>query len=101
MSLSTSVSSSNDHHPGCRSPASADRGGSKMKFTLRGKSTCRSLAFVASAAVAALTLAACGGSTGGSQSGGSQSGGSAGSATSGTVDWWGWTPTDTATAKGY
>ena len=43
-------------------------------------------------AVAALGLAACssGGSPGGS-----------GSATSGTVNWWGWTPTDTATAKTY
>ena len=27
--------------------------------------------------------------------------GRGGSATSGTVNWWGWTPTDTATANGY
>jgi raffinose/stachyose/melibiose transport system substrate-binding protein len=44
------------------------------------------------ATVAALGLTAC--------STGNSSGGS-GSATSGTVKWWGWTPTDTATAKNY
>jgi ABC-type glycerol-3-phosphate transport system substrate-binding protein len=43
------------------------------------------------AVLAASGLAACG-------SGGSSSGGSA---TSGTVNWWGWTPTDTATANNY
>jgi ABC-type glycerol-3-phosphate transport system substrate-binding protein len=43
------------------------------------------------AVLVASGLAACG-------SGGSSSGGSA---TSGTVNWWGWTPTDTATANNY
>jgi ABC-type glycerol-3-phosphate transport system substrate-binding protein len=51
----------------------------------------------------ALTLGACGGPVGG---GGGQEepegqGQEGGSATSGTVNWWGWTPTDTATANGY
>jgi raffinose/stachyose/melibiose transport system substrate-binding protein len=48
--------------------------------------------------VAALGLAAC---SSGSSSGGSDSATSGGSATSGTVNWWGWTPTDTATANNY
>jgi raffinose/stachyose/melibiose transport system substrate-binding protein len=65
--------------------------------------TRRSLVTLATAAVAAASLAACGGGSGGSsstaKSGGS--GNSGGSATSGTVNWWGWTPTDTATAKSY
>ena len=74
-----------------------------MNFTLRPKAHLRSLAVLASAALA-LTLGACGGPVGGGGQGGQQEGGSsqeAGSATSGTVNWWGWTPTDTATAKGY
>jgi raffinose/stachyose/melibiose transport system substrate-binding protein len=75
-----------------------------MKFTLRPKLSLRSLAVVGLASVA-LTLGACGGPVGG---GGQESGGQAsegqdqgGPATSGTVNWWGWTPTDTATANGY
>jgi raffinose/stachyose/melibiose transport system substrate-binding protein len=74
-----------------------------MNFTLRPKAHLRSLAVLASAAIA-LTLGACGGPVGGGgQGGGQQEGASqdAGSATSGTVNWWGWTPTDTATANGY
>ena len=73
-----------------------------MNFTLRPKAHLRSLAVLASAALA-LTLGACGGPVGGGGQGGQQEGGSsqeAGSATSGTVNWWGWTPTDTATANG-
>jgi ABC-type glycerol-3-phosphate transport system substrate-binding protein len=50
------------------------------------------LTLVVAAAVAALGLSAC--SSGGSSGGG-------GSATSGTVNWWGWTPTDAATARDY
>jgi raffinose/stachyose/melibiose transport system substrate-binding protein len=75
-----------------------------MKFTLRPKLSLRSLAVVGLASVV-LTLGACGGPVGG---GGQESGGQAsegqdqgGPATSGTVNWWGWTPTDTATANGY
>jgi raffinose/stachyose/melibiose transport system substrate-binding protein len=75
-----------------------------MKFTLRPKLSLRSLAVVGLASVA-LTLGACGGPVGG---GGQESGGQASEgqdqgepATSGTVNWWGWTPTDTATASGY
>jgi raffinose/stachyose/melibiose transport system substrate-binding protein len=75
-----------------------------MKFTLRPKLSLRSLAVVGLASLA-LTLGACGGPVGG---GGQESGGQAsegqdqgGPATSGTVNWWGWTPTDTATANGY
>jgi ABC-type glycerol-3-phosphate transport system substrate-binding protein len=49
---------------------------------------------LAAAGLTAVSLAACGSSGGGSTGGG-------GSATSGTVNWWGWSPTDTATAKGY
>ena len=63
-----------------------------MNFTLRPR--LRSLA-LASAAALVLTLGACGGA------GSTQSGDQPGSATSGTVNWWGWTPTDTATADGY
>jgi len=44
------------------------------------------------AALVASTLTACGGSSGSSDPG---------SATSGTINWWGWTPTDTATAENY
>jgi ABC-type glycerol-3-phosphate transport system substrate-binding protein len=54
------------------------------------------------AGVVAFSLAACGsgsnGQGGGTKAGAGQDGGSA---TSGTVNWWGWTPTDTATATGY
>jgi raffinose/stachyose/melibiose transport system substrate-binding protein len=74
-----------------------------MKFTLRPKLSLRSLAVVGLASVA-LTLGACGGPVGGGQeSGGQASEGQdqGGPATSGTVNWWGWTPTDTATANGY
>ncbi|GAA4261702.1 hypothetical protein GCM10022255_095330 [Dactylosporangium darangshiense] len=44
------------------------------------------------AAVLATGLTACGGSSGSSDTS---------SATSGTINWWGWTPTDTATAEHY
>jgi raffinose/stachyose/melibiose transport system substrate-binding protein len=74
-----------------------------MKFTLRPKLSLRSLAVVGLASLA-LTLGACGGPVGGGGQGGQQEQGQgteAGSATSGTVNWWGWTPTDTATANGY
>jgi ABC-type glycerol-3-phosphate transport system substrate-binding protein len=67
-----------------------------MKLGLRARSARRPLALIASAVLAAATLVGCGGS-----GGGGQDGGDTGSATSGTVNWWGWTPTDTATAKGY
>ena len=53
----------------------------------------RALSVLAAATLAASGLAACGG--------GSSSSPDASSATSGTVNWWGWTPTDTATANGY
>jgi raffinose/stachyose/melibiose transport system substrate-binding protein len=52
----------------------------------------RPLSALAAAALAVTTLAACG------DSGDDQS---TGSATAGTVNWWGWTPTDTATAQTY
>lgn len=58
---------------------------------LSKKSALRPLAFLVSATLAVTGLVAC--SSGGSSS--------SGSATSGTVNWWGWTPTDTATANGY
>src|SRR5215218_7258155 len=73
-----------------------------MKLALRPKVLPRSLAGVGFASLA-LTLGACGGPVGGG--GGEQEpegqGQEGGSATSGTVNWWGWTPTDTATANGY
>jgi raffinose/stachyose/melibiose transport system substrate-binding protein len=73
-----------------------------MKLALRPKVSLRSLAVVGFASLA-LTLGACGGPVGGE--GGEQEpegqGQEGGSATSGTVNWWGWTPTDTATANGY
>jgi ABC-type glycerol-3-phosphate transport system substrate-binding protein len=62
-----------------------------MRLRLLPKSTFRPLSVLVAAAAAATCLAACGG-------GGSSGGGSA---TSGTVNWWGWTPTDTATADNY
>jgi raffinose/stachyose/melibiose transport system substrate-binding protein len=72
-----------------------------MKLTLRPKRHLRSLAALVLASLA-LSLGACGGPVGGGgqqeQEGQGQEGGSA---TSGTVNWWGWTPTDTATANGY
>jgi raffinose/stachyose/melibiose transport system substrate-binding protein len=74
-----------------------------MKFTLRPKLSLRSLAAVGLASLA-LTFGACGGPVGGGGQGGQQSQNQdqgAGPATSGTVNWWGWTPTDTATANGY
>jgi ABC-type glycerol-3-phosphate transport system substrate-binding protein len=69
-----------------------------MNFTLRPKAHLRLFAVLASAALA-LTLGACGGNKGpgSTPDGGDQSG----AATSGTVNWWGWTPTDTATAENY
>jgi ABC-type glycerol-3-phosphate transport system substrate-binding protein len=54
----------------------------------------RPLSVLAAATLAVTGLAACGG-------GSSSSSSDAGSATSGTVNWWGWTPTDTATANSY
>jgi raffinose/stachyose/melibiose transport system substrate-binding protein len=76
-----------------------------MKFTLEPKMSLRSLAVVGLASLA-LALGACGGPVGGGGKGAEQSQAasqeqSAGPATSGTVKWWGWTPTDTATANGY
>jgi ABC-type glycerol-3-phosphate transport system substrate-binding protein len=73
-----------------------------MKFTVRPKLSLRSLAVVGLASLA-LSLGACGGPVGGGGQGGQQEGQDqeGGSATSGTVNWWGWTPTDTATANGY
>ena len=76
-----------------------------MKFTLPPKMSLRSLAVVGLASLA-LALGACGGPVGGGGKGAEQSQAasqeqSAGPATSGTVKWWGWTPTDTATANGY
>ncbi len=63
-----------------------------MRLRLLPKSTVRRLSFLLAATVAIAGLSACG-------SGGSS--GSAGNATSGTINWWGWTPTDTATADNY
>ena len=78
-----------------------------MKFTIRPKLSLRSLAVVGLTSLA-LTLGACGGPVGGGGQGGQQGQqgkqegqDQGGSATSGTVNWWGWTPTDTATANGY
>jgi raffinose/stachyose/melibiose transport system substrate-binding protein len=62
-----------------------------MRLRLLPKSAFRPLTVLVATVLAASGLAACG-------SGGSSSGGSA---TSGTVNWWGWTPTDTATANSY
>jgi raffinose/stachyose/melibiose transport system substrate-binding protein len=75
-----------------------------MKLTLRPRSHLRSLAALSLASLA-LSLGACapvgggGQESGGQASEGQDQGGAA--ATSGTVNWWGWTPTDTATANGY
>ena len=65
-----------------------------MLFTRRPKAALRLLAVLA-AGLTTLSLSACG------SKGSSSAGGSSGSATSGTVNWWGWSPTDTATANGY
>jgi ABC-type glycerol-3-phosphate transport system substrate-binding protein len=61
-----------------------------MSFRLKPS---KSFAALAAATLAVAGLTACGG--------GSSSKKDASSATSGTVNWWGWTPTDTATANGY
>jgi raffinose/stachyose/melibiose transport system substrate-binding protein len=76
-----------------------------MTFTLQPKLSVRSLAVVGLASLA-LLLGACGGPVGGGGKGTEQSQApsqeqSIGPETSGTVNWWGWTPTDTATANGY
>ena len=69
-----------------------------MRLNLRLKTP----RFIVATVVAslALSLAACGGPVGGGGQGG-QDQPQEGSATSGTVNWWGWTPTDVATANGY
>lgn len=61
-----------------------------MRLRRLPKSALRALTVLIATAVAVSGLAACGGG-----------GSGGGSATSGTVNWWGWTPTDTATAKSY
>jgi ABC-type glycerol-3-phosphate transport system substrate-binding protein len=58
----------------------------------------RPFAAVAAASLA-LALGACSGPVGGGKQ--KDQNEDRGSATSGTVNWWGWTPTDTATANGY
>jgi raffinose/stachyose/melibiose transport system substrate-binding protein len=63
-----------------------------MRLLMTPKARLRPLSVLAAAALAISGPAACGGSDSPSD---------AGSATSGTVNWWGWTPTDTATAQGY
>jgi raffinose/stachyose/melibiose transport system substrate-binding protein len=68
-----------------------------MKLISRPRAALRSIAVVALAGITALSLAACGGGTNGQQG----SDADKGSATAGTVNWWGWTPTDLATAKNY
>src|SRR5829696_4005002 len=75
-----------------------------MKLTLQPKRHLRSLTALALASLV-LSLGACAPVGGGGQESegeatdGQDQGGAA--ATSGTVNWWGWTPTDTATANGY
>jgi raffinose/stachyose/melibiose transport system substrate-binding protein len=68
-----------------------------MHLAFRPKAALRTIAVAALAGITALSLAACGSGNKGQGS----SDQSAGSATAGTVNWWGWTPTDAATAKGY
>jgi ABC-type glycerol-3-phosphate transport system substrate-binding protein len=63
-----------------------------MRIPFRRKKTLRNLAVVAIASLAALGTTACTSSNEPE---------SAGSATSGTVKWWGWTPTNTDQAKDY
>lgn len=60
-----------------------------MRFTFTSKTVLRSLAALTVASLAGLGLAACSGS----------SQGEAGSPTSGTINWWGWTPTNSDEAK--
>lgn len=60
-----------------------------MRFTFTSKTALRSIAALTIAGLAGLGLAAC--SSSGS--------GEAGSATSGTINWWGWTPTNSDEAK--
>jgi len=68
--------------------------------TLRPRAALRALAVAAVAAL--LPLAACSPVGGGGGAAGKQaSQDPGGSATSGTVSWWGWTPTDVDTAQGY
>src|SRR5689334_5521313 len=62
-----------------------------MRLRPQPKSAPRLLAALLAAILATTGLSACG-------SGGPSGGGSA---TSGTVNWWGWTPVDTATAQSY
>jgi raffinose/stachyose/melibiose transport system substrate-binding protein len=62
-----------------------------MRLRIVPKSALRSLCVLITATVAASGLVACG----------SGSSPDAGSATSGTINWWGWSPTDTATANSY
>jgi raffinose/stachyose/melibiose transport system substrate-binding protein len=69
----------------------------RSTITRRPRAALRALALATVAAV--LPLAACGPVGGGGA--GAQTSADAGSATSGTVNWWGWTPTDVATAQGY
>jgi raffinose/stachyose/melibiose transport system substrate-binding protein len=64
-----------------------------MRLLLTPKSRLRPLSVLAVATLAVTTLVACGGD--------SKTSSDAGSATSGTVNWWGWTPTDTVTANTY
>jgi raffinose/stachyose/melibiose transport system substrate-binding protein len=64
-----------------------------MRLLMMPKARLRPLSVLAAATLAVTGLAACGGSGGSSAD--------AGSATSGTVNWWGWTPTDTVTAQNY
>jgi raffinose/stachyose/melibiose transport system substrate-binding protein len=64
-----------------------------MRRLMTPKARLRPLSVLAAATLAVTGLAACGGSGGSSSD--------AGSATSGTVNWWGWTPTDTVTAQNY
>ena len=71
-----------------------------MKLSFRPKSALRSLSVIVVASVAALSLGACNSGNKG-PAGGQASGQGGGSATSGTVNWWGWTPTDTALATSY
>ncbi|WP_085368918.1 ABC transporter substrate-binding protein [Leifsonia sp. NCR5] len=62
-----------------------------MRFRFTSKTALRSIAALTVAGLASLGLAACSGS----------SQGEAGSATSGTINWWGWTPTNTDEAKDF
>jgi raffinose/stachyose/melibiose transport system substrate-binding protein len=64
-----------------------------MRLLLMPKSRLRPLSVIAAATLAVTALVACGGD--------SKNPSDAGSATSGTVNWWGWTPTDTVTANAY